>query len=274
MLAPSRPAKLVYLIRICTQGNNQNNISCSHHNIYPSFYRISVHSKRLEGLEEAEHTSPILLTGGNNVRRGNDEAIAATRAGAELESPGELSASNVVSPIVAATGSLVDGLAGRSVDELESVDALDGLGDATGKLQLGVEVIDLLGAAVSVGEEDKLGERVPVDVELDTAGVGNLLGVLDEDLVLRGVAGLLATVGLVARVGGRTALNVPFVRPVAVDVGADARSAVTLLTVLAPQTVLGVGVLEACRIPKLVFNSQNVIVHWRRMPYHRGSRQG
>jgi hypothetical protein len=71
--------------------------------------------------------------------------------------------------------------------------------------------------------------------------LGDGEGVVGQNLVLGGVAGSKAAVSLRAGVGRGAAGNVPLVRPVAVDVGADASRSSTGLTVLAPETSALVG---------------------------------
>lgn len=156
----------------------------------------------LEVGEQVLHALPVLLTRRQNLIRRDNEATLPRRRRAQLESPRDLSIGNIVDVVHAATRGLVDGLAGRAVNEVESVDALDGLGDTGGKFHLVVEVIDDGAAAVAVGQEDELAVRVPVDVELDTDVVGDAEGVVGEDGHLWGVTRSLATVGLGARVGG------------------------------------------------------------------------
>lgn len=197
--------------------------------------------------EEPPDTGPVLGTRGQNVAGGHSEATAAATSGTELVRPRELSASRGVSPVQAATGGLVDGLAGRSVGEAETVDATDGTGDTAGEAHLGVVVGGAGAAAVAEGEEDELAEGVPVDVPLD-AGAGEGLDVADEGLVLGGITGGDTAVGLGAGVGGGAAGDGPLVGPVAVHVGADAGAGRAALAVLAPETVVGLGVDETCKM--------------------------
>ena len=184
-----------------------------------------------------------------NVGSRDSEATAAAAGGAQLVGPRQLSTSNSVSPVQTATGGLVDGLAGRSVAEAKVVDAADGSGDTAGESHLGVVVGGAGAAAVSEGQEDQLAEGVPVDVPLDAGSAAKGVDVRDEGPVLGGVTLGLAAVGLVARVGGGTAGDGPLVGPVTVHVSADAALASAALAVLAPETVTGLGVHEACRSP-------------------------
>jgi hypothetical protein len=91
---------------------------------------------------------------------------------------------------------------------------------------------------------------VPIDEELDARTVTKVAEEGVEALILRGVGGLLAPVGLRTRVGGSTArVRVPAKLPVAVDVATQAglvRGTIgSRVTALAPQTVGYLGVDEA-----------------------------
>jgi hypothetical protein len=197
-------------------------------------------------LEQPPNTSPVLTARRQNVGSRNSETTATTTVGrTQLIRPRQLNASNSVSPVETATVGLVDGLAGRSICEAEAVDATDSRRDTSSQTHLGLVVGGTSAAAVSKGEEDQLAERVPVDVPLDARAAAEGVDVGDEGPVLRGVTLGLAAVGLGARAGGRAGAD-PLVGPVAVHVGADAALAGADLTVLAPETVIGLGVDEAC----------------------------
>lgn len=63
--------------------------------------------------------------------------------------------------------------------------------------------------------------------------------------------GIITSVSLIARIS-RAAITIPLVRPVAVNVAADAVVVSAGLTVLAPHAVLGLRVDEAWRRERLV----------------------
>ena len=84
-----------------------------------------------------------------------------------------------------------------------------------------------------------------VNVERDTTTSSKRVDLADDGLVLRAVTSGTALEGLVTGVGGGTASKFPLVGPVAVDVTADTRVSGDGLTVLAPETVGGLGVDEA-----------------------------
>lgn len=89
------------------------------------------------------------------------------------------------------------------------------------------------------------GNLLDVEVEADSTRGAELVDLGSEAEVLRGVAGDLAFVGFGAGVGGGAACDFPFVRPVAVDVAADAGVSADGLTILAPETVGGLCVDKA-----------------------------
>lgn len=86
-----------------------------------------------------------------------------------------------------------------------------------------------------------------VNVEGDTLTSRQRVDLSLESLVLGAVACSESLVGLVTRVGGSTTGELPLIGPVAVDVSANARVSGNSLTVLAPETVGGLGVNETCR---------------------------
>lgn len=92
---------------------------------------------------------------------------------------------------------------------------------------------------------EKLRVRVVVDVQLQPLGALDLLEEVGQRLGLRRVAGRRATEVLRARVS-RGAGTLPLVRPVAVDVVAEAAGARRGLAILAPHAVARLRVLEAC----------------------------
>ena len=85
-----------------------------------------------------------------------------------------------------------------------------------------------------------------VNVQLQTLRVLGLLQKGREGFGLGGVAGADAAEVLGAGVGRGTAGDIPLVRPVAVDIVAEAVAARGGLTVLAPHAVGRLRVLEAC----------------------------
>lgn len=84
-----------------------------------------------------------------------------------------------------------------------------------------------------------------VDVERDTTASSERVNLANDSLELRAVTSGTALEGLVTGVGGGTASQFPLVRPVAVDVTANAGASRDGLTVLAPETVGGLSVDEA-----------------------------
>jgi hypothetical protein len=88
---------------------------------------------------------------------------------------------------------------------------------------------------------------VEVNVESDTLASSQSVDLSLESLVLGTIACSASLEGLVTRVGGSTTGELPLVGPVAVDVSANARVSGNSLTVLAPETVGGLGVNETCR---------------------------
>jgi hypothetical protein len=86
---------------------------------------------------------------------------------------------------------------------------------------------------------------VEVNVERNSTTSTERVNLALDSLELRAVTSGTALEGLVTRVGGGTAGEFPLVGPVAVDVAADTRASGEGLTVLAPETVGGLGVDEA-----------------------------
>lgn len=86
---------------------------------------------------------------------------------------------------------------------------------------------------------------MPVDVELDALRGLDGGELVDEGCRLGGVACGGAAEVLGAGAGGGAAGDVPLVGPVAVDVVAETGAAAGGLPVLAPETVVGLGVEEA-----------------------------
>ena len=77
---------------------------------------------------------------------------------------------------------------------------------------------------------------MPVDVGTDSCLLLDSQGVACESLNFGSVARLATSVSLIARVRGRTARNIPLVRPVAVHVGADT-FLVIFGAILAPKSI-------------------------------------
>lgn len=94
--------------------------------------------------------------------------------------------------------------------------------------------------------EDVLSIRVEVDVESDAPASSKRVNLALDGLELRAVTSGLSLVGLVTRVGRGTASKLPLVRPVTVDVTTNTGVARDSLSVLAPETVGGLGVDETC----------------------------
>jgi len=86
---------------------------------------------------------------------------------------------------------------------------------------------------------------VEVNVERNSTTSSKRVDLADDGLELRAVTSGTALEGLVTGVGGGTTGEFPLVGPVAVDVAADTRASGESLTVLAPETVGGLGVNEA-----------------------------
>jgi len=93
-----------------------------------------------------------------------------------------------------------------------------------------------------------LAVAVDIEVQSNTTRVTQLVDLGGEDAVLWSIARSLALVGLGAWARGGAAGYLPFVGPVAVDIAADAGVTADGLTVLAPQTVGGLGVDKAVRV--------------------------
>jgi hypothetical protein len=87
---------------------------------------------------------------------------------------------------------------------------------------------------------------VDVEVKPDTLSVSEGVHLCHETLVLRGIARSLSLVGLRARRCRGSACDFPLVWPVAVDVATDTAARADGLAVLAPETVGGLRVDEAC----------------------------
>jgi hypothetical protein len=86
---------------------------------------------------------------------------------------------------------------------------------------------------------------VKVNVERDTTASSQRVDLANDSLVLRGVTSSTALEGLVTRVGRGTTSQLPLERPVAVDITANTGASRDSLSVLAPETVGGLGVDEA-----------------------------
>lgn len=94
--------------------------------------------------------------------------------------------------------------------------------------------------------KDVLSVRVEVNIEGDTATSSQRVDLALDSLELRAVTSSTALEGLVTRVGRGAASELPLVGPVTVDVTTNTRASGQSLTVLAPKTVGGLGVDEAC----------------------------
>jgi len=158
-------------------------------------------SNHLHGRKEVLHALPLLDGAGQDLGRSQNEPAAGRASGPQLDGPGQLSLGNISEVIGAAAGGLVQSGARRSVGEAGVVALGDAVGQALGEGGLAGVVAGAEGAVESIGEKDVLAEAVPVDVELDAIAVLEGLGEGDEGLVLGGVAGGEALVGLAALVG-------------------------------------------------------------------------
>lgn len=85
-----------------------------------------------------------------------------------------------------------------------------------------------------------------VNVESDALASSKRVNLALDGLELRAVTSGLSLVGLVTWVGRSTTSKLPLVRPVAVDVTTNAGVSRDSLSVLAPETVGGLGVDETC----------------------------
>ena len=84
---------------------------------------------------------------------------------------------------------------------------------------------------------------MPVNVQLDAIALADLLQESSDGLVLRRRTSRGATVGIGARVGGRSRA-IPLVGPVAVDISTSTVAATVGLGVLAPHAVTVLGLQE------------------------------
>lgn len=84
-----------------------------------------------------------------------------------------------------------------------------------------------------------------VNEKLYTLSRGNIVEVIAKDSILGGVASSGALVVLCAGVSRSAAGDGPLVRPIAVNITANARVAAVGLTVLAPKAVISLGEYEA-----------------------------
>lgn len=116
---------------------------------------------------------------------------------------------------------------------------------------MSAETLVVDGAIISPGRKDVLAIRMEVYVKLDALGVAEVVDEGYHTLVFGRVGGGFATVCLCAGIR-RCAVRVcvPLEGPLAVDVAADARLIRRWwwgrLTVLAPESVGGLGIDEAC----------------------------
>lgn len=69
-----------------------------------------------------------------------------------------------------------------------------------------------------------------------------------ETAELRSISSSLSLVRLSARVGGRSIGEFPLVGPVSVDIAADAGVSAHSLSILTPETISSLGIVEAVRI--------------------------
>lgn len=146
------------------------------------------------------HALPVLLSRWEDLVRRDYKATLTRASRPELECPRELSTSNIIDVIHTSTRGLVNSLTGRAINEVEAIDALDGLRDARRQFHLGIQILNNGAAAVAIWQQDKLAEGMPVDVELDAHAVCDAEGVVREDLHLGSVTRRLAAVSLGARV--------------------------------------------------------------------------
>lgn len=211
---------------------------------------LSIKELLVEQSEQNLLSRPLLLNVGSDLISREDETVVSNIA--KLKSVGELSTSDTVDVVGSSAGGGVENSTARTEDEGSQVigTVADGFTDESSCLGPLAELRGVKSLLISKGRQDVLSVAVPIDKELDTGTITELSDELVETLVLGSVGGLLSLVSLGAWVGGGAQLvGVPGEFPVTVDVAAVAGlvggGCGRGLTVLAPETVGGLGVEEA-----------------------------
>ncbi len=196
--------------------------------------------------QQPNQTLPLLLRRRQDLRRRQHKPTGPTAsARTQLNRPRQLRLAHILDVIRAAPRRGIQRAAARSHRPARATHGSDPRPQALRQRQLLSVVGRARLAVVAIRQKDVLPVAVPVDVELDAFVGSEGGGEGREGLHLGRVAGGLAFVGLGAGGRGGAAGELPLVGPVAVDVGADAGLTGAGLAVLAPETVVGLGVDEA-----------------------------
>lgn len=149
------------------------------------------------------------------------------------------------SVIYAAATHLIDGIADWATLEDSAVYGFDSCNGSVGELLVLGRIGNNSRARVAVWVHPELRVRVNVHVELHAFACCDAVKLSLQQFCLNTVGGRWALEILCTRVCGCSSAIVPMVRPVAVDIGANAACRWCALPVLTPQAVVGLSVGEA-----------------------------
>jgi len=231
--------------------------------------------------EHAEDTRPCLPDGRLDLVGRQREAIRALVT--EFIGVGVGGVSSDISVVSRRTGGGVQGRAAGADCVSSSRDGADSRCSIGGQCAVCSIVLGASTAVVTVGPEktlahilsdetmlnslpeDVLSVRVNIEVQANALRVLERLNLGGKPTILRCISGCLALVSFRARVGASSAGKLPLVRPVAIDVSANAAVSADGLAVLAPETIRCLGVDKTIWVDnghdveiKLVDNSLDV----------------
>jgi hypothetical protein len=215
----------------------------------------------LRGSEHAEDTRPCLPDGRLDLVGRQGETVCALVT--ELVGVGVGSVSSDISVVSGRTSGSVQGRAAGTDGVSCSRDGANSRCGIGGQCAVRSIILGASTTVVAIGPghvlahifsaqvmsdclpENVLSVGVNIKVQANAERVLERLDLSGKTTVLRCVSGCLALVCLRAGVGASTASELPLVRPVAVDVSANAAVSADGLTVLAPKTIRCLGVDES-----------------------------
>ncbi|KAI6758554.1 hypothetical protein HG530_010794 [Fusarium avenaceum] len=215
----------------------------THEIIHPSkAFCLSIFARRLDSSKRSNNTGPGLPNSGLDLAGGQAEAVSTLVP--KFDGVRVLGLGDTLDVVETVTGGGVESAArvasGVRVSRL-GLDAVVETGGKGGESSLLRRNDAAVVTESKLTPENVLSVGVEVNVEADTLASRQRVDLSLESLVLGTVACSESLVGLVTRVGGSTTGELPLVGPVAVDVSANARVSGNSLTVLAPETVGGLG---------------------------------
>lgn len=211
-------------------------------------------------LQQILDTCKSLSAGGDNLAGWQHEAVGAGIT--ELGGEGVVRTNDVVHVVDGGTGGLVDSGADGSGLEGQTVDGLDGGGSTGGErvelrgfggdgsagvaisyiVKISVDSNGVLCKNVELTRHEELRVRMNIDEHLQALSTLDAVKLSGENLGLWSISSSETLEVIGARVGGSSSGYIPFVGPVAVDVMAKAGRARSGLTILTPETLIGLGI--------------------------------